>query len=134
MKKKRCLRELEELKRLFKVGRIYGHETTWQRKDGQCISVESNRSLLKDKDGHIIGGVNFTRDVTEKKKVESMLLQSEKLKSLGELAGGVAHDFNNVLAAILGRVQLLKINLEKRFEGRERKKELLEIQTRHRRR
>ncbi|MCK5513478.1 MAG: PAS domain S-box protein, partial [Deltaproteobacteria bacterium] len=103
---------LKELERLFEEGRIYGFETIWQRKDGQCISVESNRSLLKDKDGNVIGGVSFTRDITEKKKVESMLLQSEKLKSLGELAGGVAHDFNNVLAAILGRVQLLKTKID----------------------
>ncbi len=119
---------LKELERLFEEGRIYGFETIWQRKDGQCMSVESNRSLLKDKDGNIIGGVSFTRDITEKKKVESMLLQSEKLKSLGELAGGVAHDFNNVLAAILGRVQLLRMSLEKPSGGKERRKGVLELE------
>ncbi|MCK5010507.1 MAG: PAS domain S-box protein, partial [Deltaproteobacteria bacterium] len=120
-------RIVRDLEKLFKEGRIHGYETVWQRKDGQQISVESNRSLLKDKDGQIIGGVSFTRDVTEKKKVESMLLQAEKLKSLGELAGGVAHDFNNVLAAILGRVQLLKRKIEPPSGKRESRKSVHDL-------
>ena len=120
-------RIVRDLKKLFEEGSIYGHETTWQRKDGQHIFIESNKSLLKDKDGHVIGGVNFARDVTEKKKVESMLLQTEKLKSLGELAGGVAHDFNNVLAAILGRVQLLRMHFKTPPGIQEKRKSMLEL-------
>ena len=120
-------RILGDIKKLFKEGSLYGSESVWQRKDGQHISTESNMTLLRDKDGQIIGGVNFIRDVTEKKKVEKVLLQSEKLKSLGELAGGVAHDFNNVLAAILGRVQLLRMNLETPSGKQERRKVMREL-------
>jgi PAS domain S-box-containing protein len=102
---------LKVMEQLFQEGKIYGQESVWLKKDGQQIFVEFNLSLLKDKDGTVVGGVNFIRDITEKKKMEQQLLQSEKLKSLGELAGGVAHDFNNILAAILGRVQLLRKQL-----------------------
>ena len=113
--------------KLFEEGTVYGYETVWRRKDGQHISIESNISLLRNKDGQIIGGVSFIRDVTEKKRVESVMLQTEKLKSLGELAGGVAHDFNNVLSAILGRVQLLKIKIEPPSGKRESRKSVHDL-------
>jgi CheY-like chemotaxis protein len=57
--------------------------------------------------------------------MEQQLLQSEKLKSLGELAGGVAHNFNNVLAAILGRSQLLKRIVDSPPSKKERRKSVL---------
>jgi nitrogen-specific signal transduction histidine kinase/CheY-like chemotaxis protein len=50
------------------------------------------------------------RDVTERRKIDAHLLQTEKLRSLGELSAGVAHDFNNILAIIIGRCQMLKNN------------------------
>ena len=59
--------------------------------------------------------------------MEERLLQSEKLKSLGELAGGVAHNFNNILAIILGRTQLLRRNTETPPEKKERRKLVEEL-------
>ncbi|MBW2183280.1 MAG: PAS domain S-box protein, partial [Deltaproteobacteria bacterium] len=80
-----------------------------KRRDGREIIVEITFSSTPAEEGQLITVI--ARDVTERKEMEEKLLRSEKLRALGELAGGVAHDFNNILAAILGRSQLLKMSL-----------------------
>ena len=76
------------------------------RKDGEIRNVEINARVVKDPEGNA-NYIVFAIDVTEKKKMEDQLLQAEKLRALAEMASGVAHDFNNALAAILGNTQLL---------------------------
>jgi PAS domain S-box-containing protein len=95
------------------------------RKDGKEIFLESSTFTLKTHGEYLL--TSIVRDVTERKEMEYKLLQSEKLKSLGELAGGVAHDFNNVLAAILGRAQLLKLNLNVQTGKQEKSKSVYDI-------
>ncbi len=95
------------------------------RKDGRRVSLEATLSVSGAKEKSIITAI--LRDITERRKIEQQLSQSEKLRSLGELAGGVAHEFNNVLAAILGRVQLLKLQLEPPLSSEERQKLLLDL-------
>ncbi len=95
-------------------------ETINVRKNGQEFPVETSISFLEVHGEYIF--TSFIRDITERKNIEHTLLQSEKLRSLGELAGGVAHDFNNVLAAILGRVQLLRMQIGPPPEKAERRK------------
>jgi PAS domain S-box-containing protein len=76
------------------------------RKDDQVRNVEISSTVIKDSKGHM-NTIAFIKDITEQKKMEDRLLQTEKLRSLGEMANGVAHDFNNALAAILGNAQLM---------------------------
>jgi PAS domain S-box-containing protein len=105
----------ENAKKLFQTfNRVYrtgepGKVFDWEiiRKDGTRRHVEASVSLQKDTSGKAIGFRGILRDVTEKKKAEEQLLQTEKLRAVGEMASGVAHDFNNALAAILGNTQLL---------------------------
>jgi PAS domain S-box-containing protein len=95
------------------------------RKDGTIFLVESSTFAIELHGKYVFTA--FLRDITERSEMEQKLLQSEKLKSLGELAGGVAHDFNNVLAAILGRVQLLKMRIKAPLGKQEKRKSVLEL-------
>jgi PAS domain S-box-containing protein len=117
----------EFIEQLFEKGTLIGKERTWLKKDGSLVDVDVTVALLKDQEGNISGSVASVRDISKRKEMENKLLQSEKLKSLGELAGGVAHDFNNVLAIILGRAQLLKINIGPPPDQGERRKSIIEL-------
>jgi PAS domain S-box-containing protein len=80
------------------------------RKDGREFPLEGT-ALLVEEDGAYTLTI-LIRDISERRKMEELLLQSEKLKSMGEFAGGVAHNFNNILSVIMGRTQLLRRNMQ----------------------
>ena len=63
--------------------------------------------ITDQESGKITGVVEFVRDVTERKRMEGQLSQAQRMDSIGRLAGGVAHDFNNILMGVQGRVSLM---------------------------
>ncbi len=81
-------------------------ESTIIRKDGEMRNAEISARTIKDSKGDM-STVAILKDITEKKKMEEELFRAEKLGAIAEMATGVAHDFNNALAAILGNTQLL---------------------------
>ncbi|HET6420782.1 MAG TPA: PAS domain S-box protein, partial [Geobacteraceae bacterium] len=93
---------------LYRSGFVSDYEVEMKRKDSEKIVVHLSMSVIKDDEGRILGYQGIIHDMTERKKLERQLLQSQKMESVGILAGGVAHDFNNLLTAISGYGQILQ--------------------------
>jgi two-component system, cell cycle sensor histidine kinase and response regulator CckA len=81
-------------------------ELTNQRKDGTLYQTSVTISPIVDQQGRLTHFVAIERDITEHKHLERQLLQAQKMQSIGTLAGGVAHEFNNLLAGINGYAYL----------------------------
>jgi PAS domain S-box-containing protein len=81
------------------------------RADATVRYVEAHTSPLW-KDGNVSGALVFLRDMTERKRAQERMAQSDKLRAVGELAAGVAHNLNNALTVIQGRAQLLMMRTE----------------------
>ena len=83
-------------------------ELTCQDKKGHKLIVEARLTLVRDSQGKPRSILSITTNVTDKKKLEAQFLRSQRMESLGTLAGGIAHDLNNVLTPLLVAVQVLK--------------------------
>ncbi len=87
-----------------------GLENINQHKDGREVVLESSGAPVLGPDGEFRGYRGMDRDITERKRLEAQLRQAQKLEAIGQLAGGVAHDFNNILAAFMMHLGLLQMN------------------------
>jgi PAS domain S-box-containing protein len=86
--------------------RSWQGELTNRRKDGSLFDVSLTIAPIVDAQGQLTHFVGICRDVSERKLLERQLLQAQKMQSVGTLAGGVAHEFNNLLAGIQGYAAL----------------------------
>lgn len=88
-------------------GQVWTGHLTNKHKDGSLMEVEATISSLLDREsGSVTGYVAVQRDVTQEQGLARQLQHAQRMEALGQLAGGVAHDFNNVLTAILGSLAL----------------------------
>lgn len=79
--------------------------------EGDELDVSGICSPIRGRDGSVLGAVLVFRDITQAKKIEEQLHQARKMDVIGQLAGGVAHDFNNMLGGIIGNAELLSFSL-----------------------
>lgn len=91
-----------------------------RKKDGSHYWAETTILPLTDGDGEIQNFIGIGEDITEKRKAREQIVKAQKMEAVGLLAGGVAHDFNNVLTTILGAAHLASLDAEKDSDiGRE---------------
>ncbi len=104
----------EEPHQLIEAKRIVLEKGEWtgelhqKTKDGREVIVESHWTLMRDSEGKPKSILVINSDITEKKSLESQLLRSQRMESIGTLAGGIAHDLNNMLTPIMLSLQMLK--------------------------
>jgi two-component system, cell cycle sensor histidine kinase and response regulator CckA len=90
------------------VGGSWVQEVTKTAKDGRQLIVESRWTLVRDDDGEPVSAMAIDTDVTERKRIEQQFLRSQRMESIGKLAGGIAHDLNNALLPITASIELLR--------------------------
>jgi PAS domain S-box-containing protein len=83
-------------------------EYRWRCADGEYRNLHDQAVLLTDAQGKPVEFAGTLTDVTERRFLESQLIQAQKMDAIGKLTGGIAHDFNNLLAAVLGGLGLLE--------------------------
>lgn len=113
--------------KVYNTGKpVKGFEFEIIRKDGSKGHIECSVSLMKGLENHPIGFRGIVRDVTERKfaekakeRLEDQLKQAQKMEAIGTLAGGVAHDLNNILSGIISYPELLLMDLPQESALRE---------------
>jgi PAS domain S-box-containing protein len=93
--------------------------------DGRYIWMRDSQRLVRNADGEVGELVGAWVDINERKALETQLAQSHKMEAIGQLAAGVAHDFNNMLTAIAGYAELLGMDLPPEDRGQENVAEIL---------
>ena len=108
---RQSLTELNQIQQAVKDQGEWQGELNQVTKAGKNIVVESRWTLVRDEAGNPQSYLVVNTDITEQKLLETQFLRTQRLESLGTLAGGIAHDLNNILVPILGFAKLLPLKL-----------------------
>ena len=111
--------EAEILRELRAGQRIEHFETIRRKKSGERLEVSVTISPIRNESGTVIGASKIARDISERKRMQRLLLQSEKLAATGRMAAAVAHEINNPLESIMNLIYLARQNSEPGCKGHE---------------
>ena len=103
----------QDLWRTVASGRTWEGRMVNKRKDGRLFTEDASISPVLDSSGRVVSFVAVKRDITEKLGLEERFTQAQKMESVGRLAGGVAHDFNNKLTVMMGYTQMVMGDLDR---------------------
>lgn len=113
-------------------GVVMGYEMPQKKRNGSVFPATLSCAPIRDSAGSIIGVMGTIEDITKRierehahQKVQTQLIQAQKMESIGRLAGGVAHDYNNTLGVILGYAELLQERLAKEGNKCEELREII---------
>jgi PAS domain S-box-containing protein len=90
----------------------FGAEGWYDNVGGKDRYLVFEASPIHNSKGELIAAIETLHDHTERKRLEEQLLQAQKLEAIGQLAGGVAHDFNNILSAIMGYTEMMQMKMK----------------------
>ena len=114
----------QKINQVLEEGGLYDVEQRIVRQNGSIAWIAVRGHILRDANNRPIRMTGVIADITQKKQLEAQFLRNQRLESLGALAGGIAHDLNNILTPIMMSVQLLPLTLS---NVDERSQELLQM-------
>ena len=100
-------------------GEVWRGHLINRRKDGSTYEEDATISPVRDSDGKVVSYLAVKLDVTRERALEVQFRQSQKMEAIGLLAGGVAHDFNNIMAAMMMQIELAQLSGELNSEVQE---------------
>jgi PAS domain S-box-containing protein len=101
-------------------------EEVIKTRSGEDRILRTKKIPLFDSDGNARYLLGIAEDITDRKHLEEQLLQSQKMEAIGQLAGGVAHDFNNILMVIMGYGDILKMDLGLNADQKDKVEHIIE--------
>lgn len=121
-------RTFEKIREVIEEGKkVKAFETKRITKDGRLLNISISASIYRDHKGEPAGILAILRDITENKRLEDQFIAAQRLESLGTLAGGIAHNFNNILMGIQGNASLLSMDLPKESVYKKRIQNIIDL-------